>query len=155
MTPPKVKSEPVLASSNGEEDFWWHGEPGQRGAVVFKTDRFGQRWALDVERTHWVTQRVAAGLLNVTVMTVGTWIRQGKIKGAKRRKVVGDLVFKGTKVSFKKEPSVSVIPLKEIERLAEERGIFRETPLPDGRLRPLTPADLKQLKGGEKNADQG
>jgi len=154
MTQPPLPNEPVLASTNDEEDYWWHGEPGQRGAVVFKTDRFGQRWALDIERTHWVTQRVAAGLLNVTVMTVNNWIRDGKIKGAKKRKVLGDLKAKDGKLSIEKLPSVSVIPLREVERLAEERGIFRDAPLPDGRLRPLTPADLKKAKGGEKNADK-
>lgn len=155
MNTPKSTTAPVLASSNGEEDFWWNGEPGKRGAIVTKTDRYGQRWVLDLESTHWVTQRVAAGLLDVTVMTINTWIRSGKVRGSKKRKVLGDISFKGDKVSVQALPSVSVIPLREIERLAEKRGIFRTAPAAPSRRRSLVAADLERKKGGDKNANKG
>lgn len=122
---------------------------------MFKTDRFGQRWALDLESTHWVTQRVAAGLLDVSVMTVHNWIRDGKIRETKQRKVLGDLTRKGTKLSFPGKGTVSVIPLREIERLAEERQMFRKVPLSPGSRRAMRAASFNKKKGGDKNADEG
>lgn len=71
---------------------------------MYKTDEHGMRWTLDIDSTHWITQRTAAGLLNVTVMTINTWVRQGKIRSAKLRK------------------GVSVISMQEIEQIAIARG---------------------------------
>ncbi len=85
-------------------EFYWVGEPGERGAKVVKTDEHGMRWTLDVDSTHWVTQRVAAGLLNVSIMAVNRWEREGRF--GKRLKRNG----------------VSVISMKAVERLAEARG---------------------------------
>lgn len=87
-------------------EFWWVGVPGERGAKVIKTDEHGMRWTLDVESTHWVTQKIAAGLLNVSVMTVNKWVRDRKLGRAMLRR------------------GVSVISMKDVERLAESRGLF-------------------------------
>ena len=146
----------VVLADGGDEEYWWNGQPGKRGAVVFKTDRFGQRWTLDIESTHWVTQRVAAGLLCVSPMTVNTWVRTGKIKKAKKRKVLGDLTFEGSKIAIEKNRgSVSVIPLTEIERLAEARGMFVRTPLTPEKRRAIRAASAKRRKGGDLDADKG
>lgn len=160
MTTTEETAEPVLAmvvlADGGDEEYWWSGDPGKRGAVVFKTDRFGQRWTLDIESTHWVTQRVAAGLLCVTPMTVNNWVRTGKIRQARKRKVSGDLSFEGRKiVSEKGRGSVSVIPLKEIEKLAEARGMFLRTPLTPEKLRAMRSASFKRKKGGDSDANKG
>ena len=102
----------VLASEQNIDgskcQFWWVDDAeGGRGAKVIKTDQHGMRWTLDVGSTHVVTQRIAAGLLRVTVMTVNKWVRDG--------------VF-GTPL---KRRGVSVIPMKAVERIAEARGILR------------------------------
>jgi hypothetical protein len=104
------QSDPVLASVQKEGrqtlEFYWVGYPGARGAKVIKTDEHGMRWTLDIESTHWVTQRVAAGLLRVSVMTINNWVRAGRFgKPVKRR-------------------GVSVVPMRLLEQVAEERGIL-------------------------------
>jgi hypothetical protein len=132
--------EPVLASivrtDGGNEEYWWNGEPGRRGGVVFKTDRFGQRWTLDIRSTHWVTQRVAAGLLEVSVMTISNWIREGKITDTKKRN------------------GVAVISLKEVERIAEARGMFVRKALTPEQRRSIRAASFNRKKGGDKNANE-
>lgn len=131
---------PVLASivltDGGDEEYWWTGEPGSRGAVVFKTDRFGQRWTLDIRATHWVTQRVAAGLLEVSAMTISNWIREGKITETKKRK------------------GVVVIALREVERIAEARGMFVRRALTPEQRRSIRAASFKRKRGGDKSADE-
>ena len=100
----------VLASEMNDGDqnhqFWWLGYPGARGARVITTDEFGARWTLDVNTAHLVTQKVAAGLLNVSLMTVNKWVRDGVFGGQQWRN------------------GVSVIPLQAIEALAVARGIL-------------------------------
>ena len=74
------------------------------GARARRRDRFGQTWVLDIEMTHAVTQRVAAGLLGVSLMSVNTWAREGRFgKLAKRN-------------------GVSVIPVKKVLKSAISRG---------------------------------
>ncbi|MDX2061297.1 MAG: hypothetical protein SFV24_26020 [Gemmatimonadales bacterium] len=103
--------EPLRASVQREWantiEFYWIDDPGGgRGAQVVKTDEHGMRWTLDVGATHFVTQRIAAGLLNVTVMTVNNWVREGRFGQTMKRR------------------GVSVIPMTAVERVAEARGIF-------------------------------
>lgn len=106
--------EPVLASSaiedGGQVEFWWVGPTGQRGAQVIKTDPQGMRWTLDIESTHLVTQRVAAGLLNVSLMTVNNWVRAGTFGPKQSRN------------------GVSVVPMRRVEEIAEARGVFLPKP---------------------------
>lgn len=148
----------IVITEGGDEEFCWRGEAGEEGAVVFKTDRFGQRWTLDIEKTHWITQRVAAGLLGVSVMAVNNWIRQGKIKGAKKRAVKTDISREGSRIIIPPSTrSVSVIPFKEIRRIAESRGDFLPPPelTPEQRARIKAVSFNRKKKGGEKkNADQ-
>lgn len=73
---------------------------------MIKTDRFGQRWELRLQRGSFVTVRVAAGLLDVTAMTVSNWLRTGVMREARA-------MGKGA----------TVIPLHEVERVARSRGI--------------------------------
>ena len=100
----------ILATSakegRGKIEFWWVGPPGERGAKVVKTDEFGMRWTLDVGNTHWVTQRVAAGLLGVSVMTINKWVRERKL---------GKTMLRN---------GVSVISMRVLEKIAEGRGVF-------------------------------
>ena len=98
-------------TSTGEElEYWWFaGNVGfLEGAIVVRIDRFGQRWQLQLDRASYVTVRVAAGLLDVTPMTVTNWLRSGVFPRAKT-------ISKAT-----------VIPLRDVERAARARGI----PLP-------------------------
>ena len=81
-----------------------------KGARVTRLDRFGQRWVLDIARSHLVTHRVAAGLLGVTPMTIYNWSKLGVFRKQQTRN------------------QVAVIPMSEIERIARERGL----PLPFG-----------------------
>jgi predicted site-specific integrase-resolvase len=76
---------------------------------VVKTNEFGMRWTLDIGNTHWVTQRVAAGLLGVSVMTVNKWVRERKL---------GKTMLRN---------GVSVISMRVLERIAESRGVFLRT----------------------------
>src|SRR5712692_6118229 len=103
-------SDNVLASTlreGGEQvDFWWVGFPGEGGAKVFKTDPHGMRWTLEVGSNHLVTQKVAAGLLRVSVMTINKWVREHKL---------GKQMWRN---------GVSVIPMRVLEHVAEQRGIF-------------------------------
>ncbi len=87
-------------------EFWWTGLPGERGAKVVKVDEHGMRWTLDIEATHWVTQKIAAGLLGVSVVTINKWVREGVFPNKKIRR------------------GVSVIPIREVEKLANSRGLF-------------------------------
>jgi hypothetical protein len=100
----------VLASVQREGrqlvEFYWVGSPGDRGAKVIKTDEHGMRWTLDIGSNHWVTQRVAAGLLKVSVMTINKWVREGKLGQSMKRR------------------GVSVISMKMLERVAAARGIL-------------------------------
>ncbi len=103
--------DPVLVSemNDGNEihQFWWLGFPGERGARVITTDQYGARWTLDVNTTHLVTQKVAAGLLSVSLMTVNKWVRD---------EVFGEQQWR--------DGGVSVIPLRAVEALAVARGIL-------------------------------
>jgi hypothetical protein len=97
-----------VATEGGERiEFIWFSDPNteNRGARVVRTDKYGQRWQLDIPHTYVVTQRVAAGLLNVSLVTVNKWVREGKF-GRKRTR-----------------NGVSVIPMAAVERIALERGI--------------------------------
>ena len=88
--------------------YWWVGKTGEGGAVAQITDRHGMRWTLEAEPSSLVTQRVAAGLLRVSIMTVNKWVREG--------------VF-GRQI---KRDRVSVIPMREVQRMARNRGVFDE-----------------------------
>lgn len=90
----------------GSIEFWWKGHPGERGAKVVRVDEHGMRWTLDIEHTHWVTQKVAAGLLKVSLMTVNKWVREGKFGATKLRR------------------GVSVLSMRQVEHLGETRGLF-------------------------------
>jgi hypothetical protein len=100
-----------LASTATEDDehieFYWVGdETGTRGAKVITVDQHGMRWTLDANSTHLVTQRVAAGLLNVSLMTVNKWVREGRL---------GERQYRN---------GVSVIPMEIIEQVAIQRGVL-------------------------------
>lgn len=85
---------------------WYSGQMGpHEGVVVIRTDRFGQRWRLELPRRGNVTFRVAGGLLNVTAMTVTNWHRAGLFPHA-----------------FKKK-SVWLIPIRDVERMARDKNI--------------------------------
>ena len=73
---------------------------------MVRTDEFGMRWTLDVGSTHWVTQKVAAGLLGVSVMTINKWVRDRRLGNTKLRN------------------GVSVISMRVLEKVAESRGVF-------------------------------
>lgn len=96
----------VHADGGGTVEFWWMGFPGTWGAQVVKTDEHGMRWTLDATSTHWVTQRIAAGLLNVSVMTINRWVKDG---------VFGKPVYRN---------GVSVVSMREVQRIAHERGLL-------------------------------
>lgn len=165
MTKPKSSRTAVLAgqyiniTEGCDEEYWWIGEPGRREGRVIKTDRFGQSWELKVKSTHWVTFRVAAGLLEVTVPTIHSWVREGKIATTKKRfRPAPRLISAGRlDLSNFKRAGVSVIPMKEVERLAEARGIFIRTPLTPQQKRALKGrvVTMKRKKGGETDADKG
>ena len=144
MAKPVPATLPLMASSNfaadgseEEEYWWWGGKPGHRAAVVFRFDRFGQRWTLDLAPTDACTLRVAAGLIDVTVMTLHAWIRRGKLSGAHKRK--GTLV----------------LPMHEVERIAAARDTFVRYPLTPEQRRLMKTRTVKLKKGGGKNADKG
>ena len=85
---------------------WYSGDRGPfEGVVVTRTDRYGMRWKLELDRRSLVTVRVAAGLLGVTPMTIANWLKQRTYfpNAAKRNGVV-------------------VIPLRDVERVARLRG---------------------------------
>lgn len=86
---------------------WYSGQMGpHEGVVVIRTDRFGQRWRLELPRRGNVTFRVAAGLLNVTPVTVTNWHRAGLFPHA-----------------FKKNRTLWLIPIRDVERVARKRNI--------------------------------
>ncbi len=157
---------PVLASHSSdpgegsEEEYWWRGHPGEREAVVFKTDRFGQRWVLEMDSSQWVTYRVAAGLLDVSVPTIHTWVENGKITATKKRVPTMYTMKKGKLKDADPKGSragVLVISLKEVEQIAEARGIFHHAPLTAQQRRVLAgrTVNLKRAKGGEADANEG
>ncbi|MGH7483971.1 MAG: hypothetical protein ACREMY_00020 [bacterium] len=74
---------------------------------MVKVDEHGMRWTLEINSTHWVTQKIAAGLLGVSVMTINKWVNDGKL-GPKKMKRRG----------------VSVISMRVLEQVAEARSIF-------------------------------
>lgn len=85
---------------------WYSGRMGpHEGVVVIRTDRFGQRWRLELPRRANVTFRVAAGLLNVTTPTIANWQRAGVFPHA-----------------FKKK-NVMLIPIRDVERIARKKRI--------------------------------
>ncbi len=94
-------------TADGLVTFCWVYDPDLRttGARVIRQDKFGQKWTLDIPQTHVVTQRVAAGLLGVSVMTVNKWVREGKF-GRPRLK-----------------NGVSVIPMVALRKIADERNL--------------------------------
>jgi len=158
---------PVLAGrylnvkDGGNEEYWWDGKPGKREARVIRTDRFGQRWTLEVGSTHFVTYRVAAGLLNVTVPTIHSWVDAGKLSRKVKRLTPIPKMMNEDQLDLTGSNSpqglVFVVPLKEVARVAEERGLFLHesiTPLP--KPRPTGPTRTQtQRRGGGKNANQG
>lgn len=100
----------TLASAADEDggriEFYWTGDPGARSAVVITTDSQGIRWTLEAGPHHLVTQRVAAGLLAVSLVTVNKWVREGRL---------GPPDFRN---------GVSVIPMAIIEQVAVQRGVL-------------------------------
>jgi hypothetical protein len=85
---------------------WYGGTPAPfEGILVIKTDRFGQQWRLELSRRSNITVRVAAGVLGVTAMTVSNWVRGGVFPNAVKRK------------------GVTLIPARDVERVARQRGI--------------------------------
>lgn len=85
---------------------WYSGQMGpHEGVVVIRTDRFGQRWRLELPRRGNVTFRVAAGLLDVTPMTVSNWHRAAVFPHA-----------------FKKK-NLWLIPIRDVERIARKKNI--------------------------------
>lgn len=101
----------ILASSADEHgdhvEFYWVGDvAGNRGARVITVDKDGMRWTLEADAGHLVTQRVAAGLLNVSLMTVNKWVRDGAL---------GEREYRN---------GVSVIPMAIIEQVAVQRGVL-------------------------------
>ena len=100
----------VERTASGEtlEYKWAAGTRGYfEGIVVLRTDRFGQRWRLELNRGGHVTVRVAAGLLDVTPMTITNWIRAGVFPHAQKNK----------------KTKVVMIPDHEVEQVARQRGV--------------------------------
>lgn len=98
----------VEQTAGGEkiEYCWYGGTPAPfEGILVIKTDRFGQQWRLQLSRRSNITVRVAAGVLGVTPMTVSNWLREGVFPNALKRK------------------NVTLIPMRDVERVARNRGI--------------------------------
>lgn len=93
-----------LDEGNQFHQFWWTGRPGTRGARVITTDELGRVWTLEVKTEHVVTQKVAAGLLCLSLMTVNKWVREG---------VFGQPQWLN---------NVSVVPLQAVEEIAMQRG---------------------------------
>ena len=90
---------------------WYAGDRGPfEGALVVRTDRFGQRWRLEISRGSYVTARVAAGLLAVTPVTVANWLKAGEFPNARKKN------------------NAVVIPLRDVERIARQRG--QDLPFP-------------------------
>lgn len=143
-----------LGVGGDEEYWWWQGEPGSREALVVRTDRFGQRWELLIESTHWVTHRVAAGLLNVSTPTIRNWVADGTIKETKKLSVPHVKSMNPGKITMS-ETKFSVVPLKEVERLANEMGFFLRTPTPPKRRLRGGTTKPKKRKGGDQDADKG
>ena len=101
----RVGTEQTL-SGEQLEYIWYSGSPGHfKGVIVVKTDRFGQRWQLQIGRGSFVTVRVAAGMLGVTPMTVTNWVRAGQFPNAKTKN------------------RATVVPFHDIERIARGRGL--------------------------------
>lgn len=94
-------------TADGLVTFCWVYDPDRRttGARVIRNDKYGQKWTLDIPHTHVVTQKVAAGLLRVSVMTINKWVREGKF-GRPRLK-----------------NGVSVIPMVALRKIADERNL--------------------------------
>ena len=112
-SPPEPPPEPWSLLAGTETTFtgehieyhWYSGGLGTlEGAIVVKTDRFGQRWQLLLDRSSYLTVRVAAGMLGVTPMTVTNWVNAGVFPAARR-------INKAT-----------VIPFRDVERAARDRG---------------------------------
>lgn len=85
--------------------------PGDRTAVVVSrtavlkmTSRTGMQYTREVRRSGYVTQREAAKLLKVSVMTVNRWVRNGTLRSITRK-------------------GVSVIAVRDVVALADNRGI--------------------------------
>lgn len=103
-------SNDFLASAADEDgghiEFYWTGEARARGSKVVTTDADGIRWTLEAGPQHLVTQRVAAGLLRVSLVTVNKWVREGRL---------GPPDFRN---------GVSVIRMAIIEQVAVQRGVL-------------------------------
>lgn len=56
-----------------------------RGAVVEMRDRLGFKYERVVALDDYVSQREAAGILQVPVMTINRWIRNHTLKGKKKK----------------------------------------------------------------------
>jgi excisionase family DNA binding protein len=85
--------------------------PTQRVAVVRVKTRTGMQYTREVKRGGWVTQREAAELLKVSVMTVNRWVRDRTLQSVKRE-------------------GVSVLPVKAVAALADERKIEAQLQYP-------------------------
>jgi|GEM_PF-5069461 hypothetical protein len=101
----------IIGSQVKEADalitFCWVYDPDLRttGARVIRQDKYGQKWTLDIPHTHVVTQKVAAGLLRVSLVTINKWVREGKFGRPRVRN------------------GVSVIPLTALRKIADGRNI--------------------------------
>lgn len=95
-----------LSDESGFHQFYWVGRPGERGAKVISEDRDGMRWTFEAATGHLVPQRIAAGLLGVSLMSINTWVREGRF---------GEKQYRN---------GVSVIPLRAIEDAAVGRKIL-------------------------------
>lgn len=78
--------------------------PGERFAVVRLKSRTGIQYTREVKSSGYVTQREAAKLLCVSVMTINRWVRQRTVKSTKRQ-------------------GVSMIAVRDLAEIADENGI--------------------------------
>lgn len=78
--------------------------PGDLTAVLKMVSRTGMQYTREVKRGGYVTQREAAKLLKVSVMTVNRWVRNGLLRSTMRK-------------------GVSVIAVREVIALADYRKI--------------------------------
>jgi excisionase family DNA binding protein len=74
-------------------------------AVLIISDKIGFHYERQVRLQDFVSEREAAKLLGVPVMTVHRWVKAGTLNGAKRR-------------------DYSVIRLADVLRIASERGLL-------------------------------
>src|SRR5260370_15065573 len=89
-------------------EMWWLHQPGGWGVEIIKPDSYGNKWSLVVEHDRYLTQELAGRAIGVSLVTIIQWVSNG--------------VFRGLKQHTKRK--VVLIPVREVERVARQRGVF-------------------------------